>query len=72
MAAVQGASAQIFPNVHAGEPSGRDVSEGLIGSDTIGKLSGPALRIVFCHSQKNVEHGKVGEEEEEEQKVPDD
>lgn len=31
---------QIFFNSNAGEPKGRDVSEGLIGSDTTGKLSG--------------------------------
>lgn len=32
-------------NLNAGELKGRDVSEGLIGSDTIGKLDGPLCEL---------------------------
>lgn len=39
-------------NLNSGEPKGRDVSEGLIGSDTIGKLSRAAPCIVFYHLQR--------------------
>lgn len=52
-------------NLNAGEPKGRDVSEGLIGSDTIWKLSGP-LRVLSSVTYR--ECGNVGEEE----KTPDD
>lgn len=38
---------QIFFNSNAGEPKGRDVSEGLIGSDTTGETQWAAPCIVF-------------------------
>lgn len=47
-------------NLNGGEPKGRHVSEGLIGSDTIGKLSG-LLNVLSSITYKecgNVEGGE--------------
>lgn len=52
-------------NLNAGEPKGRDVSQGLIGSDTIGKLSGllPVLSSITYEECKSLKAGigKPGE-----------
>lgn len=46
-------------NLKAGEPKGRNVSEGLIGSDTIGKLSG-LLRALSSITYKECRNVKAG------------
>lgn len=46
-------------NLKADEPKGRNVSEGLIGSDTIGKLSGP-LRTLSSITYKECRNVKAG------------
>lgn len=59
-------------NLNAGEPKGRDVSEGLIGSDTIVRLSGllHVLSSNTCKECGNVEAGRVHWERG--GKIPDD
>lgn len=61
-------------NLNAGEPKGRDVSEGLIGSDTIGKLGGllPVLpSITYKERRSEGRQGELGERIKK-KKVPDD
>lgn len=48
-------------NSNAGEPKGRNVSEGLIGSDTIGKLSGPLHVLSSVKERRNAEAGTLWE-----------
>lgn len=47
----------VLLNSNAGEPKGRNVSEGLIGSDTIGKLSGPLCVLSSIKGCRNVKAG---------------
>jgi len=63
---IQGAPLRSL-KLNAGEPKGRDVSDGLIGSDTIGKLSGLLHVFFFYHLQRERKcrgrQGEVGREE---------
>lgn len=65
---------QIFFNSNAGEPKGRDVSEGLIGSDTTGKLSGLHHVLSFIANKVLKYPGREGKlrGRERGRKIPDD